>query len=89
MTDILAQAQAKGKELFLAGCIVSEFGTRRRRTLLSHDIIMRGLISANHKFATGVEGRGKLAGTSNVGLSSFTPMSSYVLTRFNALNSAP
>lgn len=59
------QAKAKGKELFLAGCITSEFGSRRRRTYLAHDIIIRGLIAANDEWGTG-EGRGKLAGTSNV-----------------------
>ncbi|GAA5838853.1 hypothetical protein JCM3766R1_004229 [Sporobolomyces carnicolor] len=65
-------ARSKGQELFSAGCIVSEFGTRRRRTRLSHDIVMRGLVSADEEIASatssngGASGRGKLAGTSNV-----------------------
>lgn len=59
------QAKGKGKELFLAGCIVSEFGTRRRRTFEAQDIIMRGLIEANDEYSKG-DGRGRLAGTSNV-----------------------
>ena len=60
-----AEAKQKGKQLFEAGCVVSEFGTRRRRSRLGHDIVMRGLIAANEEYGKG-EGRGKLAGTSNV-----------------------
>ncbi|GAA5900828.1 hypothetical protein JCM5296_002194 [Sporobolomyces johnsonii] len=61
-------AKEKGRRLFEAGCIVSEFGSRRRRTYLAHDIIMRGLIAADKEYGSGsgIEGRGKLAGTSNV-----------------------
>ncbi|GAA6062078.1 hypothetical protein JCM10212_006501 [Sporobolomyces blumeae] len=63
-------AKAKGKKLFSAGCVVSEFGSRRRRTGLAHDIVMRGLVEADREYGAGsrVEGRGKLAGTSNVHL---------------------
>ncbi|ORY89415.1 nicotinate phosphoribosyltransferase [Leucosporidium creatinivorum] len=57
-------AKAKGKALFEAGCVTSEFGTRRRRSYEAQDIIMRGLIAANEEF--GGEGKGRLAGTSNV-----------------------
>ncbi|GAA5894412.1 nicotinate phosphoribosyltransferase [Sporobolomyces salmoneus] len=61
-------ARVKGKKLFTSGCIVSEFGSRRRRTQLAHDIIIRGLISADKEFGSGAGtvGGGKLAGTSNV-----------------------
>ncbi|GAA5940841.1 nicotinate phosphoribosyltransferase [Sporobolomyces koalae] len=61
-------ARRKGERLFTAGCIVSEFGSRRRRTRLAHDIIMRGLIDADREYGAGsqVESRGRLAGTSNV-----------------------
>ncbi|GAA5825903.1 hypothetical protein JCM5353_004547 [Sporobolomyces roseus] len=63
-------ARSKGEQLFKSGCIVSEFGSRRRRTHLAHDIIMRGLIDADKEFGSGSgrEGSGKLAGTSNVHL---------------------
>ncbi|GAA5961176.1 hypothetical protein JCM21900_005889 [Sporobolomyces salmonicolor] len=61
-------AKEKGRQLFEAGCIVSEFGSRRRRTYLAQDIIMRGLVAADKEYGSGsgIEGRGKLAGTSNV-----------------------
>ncbi|GAA5874479.1 hypothetical protein JCM16303_005865 [Sporobolomyces ruberrimus] len=61
-------ARSKGQELFTSGCAVSEFGSRRRRTHLAHDIIMRGLISADKEYGSGsgIEGRGRLAGTSNL-----------------------
>ncbi|KAK4702232.1 nicotinate phosphoribosyltransferase, partial [Phenoliferia sp. Uapishka_3] len=61
----LALAKEKGKTLFGAGCVVSEFGTRRRRSYLSQDLVMQGLLSANEEYGKG-EGRGKLAGTSNI-----------------------
>ncbi|KAL8279209.1 hypothetical protein RQP46_008465 [Phenoliferia psychrophenolica] len=61
----VALAKEKGKALFEAGCIVSEFGTRRRRSHRSHDLVMQGLLAANEKYGKG-QGKGKLAGTSNV-----------------------
>lgn len=61
------QARDKGHRLFEAGCVLSEFGSRRRRTYKAHDIIMRGLIKANEDCGNGQEGKGgKLAGTSNL-----------------------
>lgn len=69
------QAHRKGLALFRAGCLLSEFGSRRRRTYRAHDIVMRGLVRAQDECARedGAEGegegkgeRGKLAGTSNV-----------------------
>ncbi|KAK4053927.1 nicotinate phosphoribosyltransferase [Microbotryomycetes sp. JL221] len=55
-------AKQKGLRLFEAGCITSEFGTRRRRTYEAQDIVIRGLMDANKS----TKGKGKLAGTSNV-----------------------
>ncbi|BGP08226.1 nicotinate phosphoribosyltransferase [Rhodotorula toruloides] len=60
-------ARQKGLALYRAGCILSEFGSRRRRTYKAHDIVMRGLIKANEECGNGKEGKGgKLSGTSNV-----------------------
>ncbi|BGP55626.1 hypothetical protein JCM8202_004887 [Rhodotorula sphaerocarpa] len=61
------QAREKGHRLFEAGCILSEFGSRRRRTYKAQDIVMRGLIKANEECGNGQKGKGgKLAGTSNL-----------------------
>ncbi|SCV71949.1 BQ2448_4643 [Microbotryum intermedium] len=59
------QAKEKGRQLFLGGCLTSEFGTRRRRSFKAQDIIIRGLMAAHEKYLSG-EGRGRLLGTSNV-----------------------
>lgn len=56
------QAYQKGVTLFDAGCMVSEFGSRRRRDLKTHDLIIAGLVRASAKS----HGPGKLTGTSNV-----------------------
>ncbi|GAA6001346.1 hypothetical protein JCM10207_006618 [Rhodosporidiobolus poonsookiae] len=58
-------AKRKGRALFDAGCMLSEFGSRRRRTYKSHDIVMRGLLAADAE-ARAAGAKGKLAGTSNV-----------------------
>lgn len=56
------KAYQKGVKLFEAGCLVSEFGTRRRRDLKTQDLVVGGLVRAANE-----EGRpGKLTGTSNV-----------------------
>ena len=61
------QARDKGHRLFEAGCVLSEFGSRRRRTYKAHDIIRRGLLKANEDCRNGQMGKGgKLAGTSNL-----------------------
>ncbi|BGP16380.1 hypothetical protein JCM10213_004923 [Rhodosporidiobolus nylandii] len=58
-------AKQKGLQLFSAGCLLSEFGSRRRRTYRAHDIVMRGLLAASAEAAE--QGmKGKLVGTSNV-----------------------
>ncbi|KAH8714787.1 Quinolinate phosphoribosyl transferase [Phaeosphaeriaceae sp. PMI808] len=59
------QAYQKGRTLLQGGCIVSEFGTRRRRDYHTQDLVLQGL-----RRAAG-EGQkagwsGKLTGTSNV-----------------------
>lgn len=63
----IALARSKGETLIKAGCLVSEFGTRRRRTKLSHDLVMRGLVESNELLASS-NSSGKVTGTSNVDL---------------------
>ena len=60
-----AQAYQKAHELLMAGCVFSEFGTRRRRDYYTHDLVMQGLIRASGQGENRV-GKGKLSGTSNV-----------------------
>ncbi|GJN90548.1 hypothetical protein Rhopal_003560-T1 [Rhodotorula paludigena] len=59
-------ARQKGLALYTSGCLLSEFGSRRRRTYKAHDIVMRGLVAANAEVSDGGKGKGKLVGTSNV-----------------------
>ncbi|PPQ73172.1 hypothetical protein CVT26_014771 [Gymnopilus dilepis] len=56
-------AYSKAKTLLEAGCQFSEFGTRRRRSFESQDIVIQGLVRASKDIPTG-----KLSGTSNVHL---------------------
>ncbi|PFH59729.1 hypothetical protein XA68_11939 [Ophiocordyceps unilateralis] len=61
------QAYAKGMQLLEAGCLTSEFGTRRRRDYHTQALVVRGLIRASGEAAArGLPG--KLVGTSNVHL---------------------
>jgi nicotinate phosphoribosyltransferase len=55
-------AYDKGIKLLSAGCVVSEFGSRRRRDFKTQDLIIKGLVRASKE--TGMNG--KLSGTSNV-----------------------
>ncbi|KAJ3876821.1 nicotinate phosphoribosyltransferase [Lentinula edodes] len=55
-------AYQKGKALLEAGCIFSEFGTRRRRSFHTQDFVVRALIKATQDLPNS----GKLTGTSNV-----------------------
>ena len=57
------RAYEKGTKLLEAGCPFSEFGTRRRRSYHSHDLVVGQLVRAEKDHP----GRGKLLGTSNVG----------------------
>ena len=61
------KAYEKGMRLLEAGCIVSEFGTRRRRDYHTQALVFRGLVKAKK---TGEEKNlpGKISGTSNVHL---------------------
>lgn len=56
------RAYDKGIALFDAGCLVSDFGSRRRRDLKTHDAVITGLVRATSE----ADRPGKLTGTSNV-----------------------
>lgn len=59
------KAYEKGSQLLQAGCIFSEFGTRRRRDYHTQDLVLQGLRRAEDEGAQ--KGwTGKLSGTSNV-----------------------
>ncbi|RDL33572.1 Nicotinate PRTase C-terminal [Venustampulla echinocandica] len=61
------KAYGKGMRLLEAGCVFSEFGTRRRRDYHTQALVIRGLMKANKEAEkTGLPG--KLSGTSNVHL---------------------
>ena len=63
----LEKAYGKGIRLLEAGCVVSEFGTRRRRDYHTQALVFRGLVNAKEDGEKkGLAG--KLAGTSNVHL---------------------
>ena len=57
------EAYAKGKILAESDCIISEFGTRRRRSYRIQDLVVGELIKA---YKNTPSSRGRLAGTSNV-----------------------
>lgn len=61
------KALDKGMRLLEAGCVVSEFGTRRRRDYHTQALVFRGLVKAKKR---GEERKlpGKISGTSNVHL---------------------
>ncbi|KAH7928289.1 nicotinate phosphoribosyltransferase [Leucogyrophana mollusca] len=54
-------AFSKAQALLRAGCTFSEFGTRRRRSLRTQELVMSAIIRASK----GNQGKGKFAGTSN------------------------
>ncbi|KAI1334646.1 nicotinate phosphoribosyltransferase [Xylariaceae sp. FL0016] len=61
------KAFGKGTQLLEAGCLFSEFGTRRRRDYHTQALVFRGLVKASKEGEKkGVPG--KLSGTSNVHL---------------------
>lgn len=61
------KAYNKGMKLLEAGCVVSEFGTRRRRDYHTQALVFRGLVKAKKEGEkTGLPG--KISGTSNVHL---------------------
>lgn len=61
------KAYEKGMRLLEGGCIVSEFGTRRRRDYHTQALVIRGLVKAS-KEGTQKGLPGKISGTSNVHL---------------------
>lgn len=61
------KAFGKGMQLLEAGCVTSEFGTRRRRDYHTQALVFRGLVKAA-KEAEEKGLPGKLSGTSNVHL---------------------
>jgi len=56
-------AYAKGRALLEAGCVFSEFGTRRRRSYHTQDTVVQALVRASRDLA---DSRGRMSGTSNV-----------------------
>ncbi|CZT49650.1 related to nicotinate phosphoribosyltransferase [Rhynchosporium secalis] len=61
------KALEKGMRLLEAGCVVSEFGTRRRRDYHTQALVFRGLVKAK-KEGEAKSFTGKISGTSNVHL---------------------
>ncbi|KAH7102763.1 nicotinate phosphoribosyltransferase [Auriculariales sp. MPI-PUGE-AT-0066] len=61
----VARAYGKGKILLEGGVLFNEFGTRRRRSLHAHNLVVEGLVQAQKEFG-GQPNAGKLLGTSNV-----------------------
>lgn len=61
------KAYGKGMRLLEVGCIVSEFGTRRRRDYHTQALVFRGLVKAK-KEGEKIGLPGKISGTSNVHL---------------------
>ncbi|KAL4066783.1 Quinolinate phosphoribosyl transferase [Scleroderma yunnanense] len=55
-------AQQKAEALLQAGCTFSEFGTRRRRSYHTQDLVISSILKATAK----LPGKGKVVGTSNV-----------------------
>ena len=50
--------------LLESGVFFTEYGTRRRRSLHTHDLVVRGLKRASEEWTN--HGEGKVLGTSNV-----------------------
>ena len=59
-------AYQKGLELLRNGVMLVEFGTRRRRSLETHGLVLEGLIRAHKELSNDPEIKGRLVGTSNV-----------------------
>lgn len=63
------EAYQKATTLLQGGCLVSEFGTRRRRDYHTQALVFRGLLRADADFrAANANAEGRIQGTSNVHL---------------------
>ena len=62
--SVTESAYGKGRALLEAGCTFSEFGTRRRRSYHTQDLVVRALAQAFRD----APGKGRFSGTSNVRL---------------------
>jgi len=71
MRGHVEEAYSKGKILAESDCIISEFGTRRRRSYRTQDLVVDELIKA---YKSTPSSRGRLAGTSNVYQRRFHPL---------------
>lgn len=60
-----ARAAEKAHTLLTQGVMLSEFGTRRRRSLKTHEAVIAGLLDA-HRALAETPGAGRLLGTSNL-----------------------
>lgn len=80
---IIDLAFDKGKGLLEASCSFSDFGTRRRRSFHTQDLVVQGLVQA---FEENSNTGGRFNGTSNVNSSdhSFYFISSMVVFRFTS-----
>ena len=63
--DQTQNAKAKGLKLTENGCLVSEFGSRRRRDYHTQELVVQGLLEAQAE-AQSRGHQGKVTGTSNV-----------------------
>ena len=59
------RAKEKGRRLLEKGCLVSEFGSRRRRDYHAQELVLQGLCEASRDGAASGY-KGKITGTSNV-----------------------
>lgn len=61
------KAKEKGRRLLQNECLFSEFGTRRRRSYYTQELVLKGLVEAQEEYEKEHPGgKGKLTGTSNV-----------------------
>ena len=60
--DYAARSAVKGRRLIEAGCVFSEFGTRRRASFKAQDTVIRSLKESGQDCS----GKGRFVGTSNV-----------------------